>query len=137
MSKKNIIYILIGIFISGLITLLAEAISGMIYPHPEGIDFKDTEAVAKMMAEMPVNAYILLATGWFVSIFIGTFVTGYRSATHPIRNGLIVGAVFFLLTLLNLIALPHPLWFIIFSLGLIFPFAYLGGKVGSSFNQET
>ena len=97
--KKNILFIVIGFVAGAIVVALLEFLLEFIFPHPE-VDFNNREALTKMMSEMPVIAYILLALTHFLAIFVGGFVTGMRSESYPVRNALIVGGIFMVFTIL-------------------------------------
>lgn len=133
--KKNILFIVLGIFVAVLLVSALEFVAGQIFPHPEGMDYNNPEEVKKMMMSMPAGAFIFMALSWGIATFAGGFIAGLRSESFPLRNALIVGGIILILTLINLISLPHSLWFSVLSLSVLLPAAYLGGKIGMNFRK--
>ncbi len=133
--KKNILFIIIGLFTSLILIVILESLTGWIFPHPANIDYNNPDEVKKMMESMPIGAFGMMAASWGIATFAGAFIAGLRSESYPIRNALIVGGIILMLTLFNLLSIPHPAWFWILGLGIILPAAYLGGKIGMSFRK--
>jgi len=62
---------------------------------------------------------------------IGSFGAGFlTTAISPNKNlALITGFILLISGTINVLLIPHPLWFTIISISLYIPFAYAGGIV--------
>lgn len=122
------IAVLAGLITGLLVISLVEHIGQLLFPA--AIEFQsETNAQDSIdfLAAIPANRlfFILLA------YFLGSFSAGAVSAiiVRQTQLALIPGMILLLLGILQVTFIPHPLWFIIFSLSIYLPAAYLGGIV--------
>jgi len=109
---------------------IVQAVSGMIYPPPPGLDFQNQVEVARWANSMPVGAYLMVMLAYALGSFVGGLVVGrFVTAQQFIRAG-IIGAFLMLAGFMNLAAIPHPLWFSVITTILFIPMALLGAKLG-------
>lgn len=115
---KRILMTVLGVLLGGLggtIVMMACHFATMpLYPPPEGLDIMDPaqeEAVHAWMATLPGRAFLVAAIchwiGTAAGAAIAMLITGRRS-TGP---ALIVGALFTVAGITNLVSVPHPAWF--------------------------
>lgn len=126
---KRILAIILGLIISFIIISLFQKLGHKLYPPPEGINMNDKEAIKTLVASMPMGAFIVLLISYMLGAFGGGFIAA-RVSKDRIRPSIIVGAVLMLAGLVNVIMIPHPLWFAILSIIMYIPMAYTGGKLG-------
>jgi hypothetical protein len=126
---KNVLYVLSGVIIGGAVIYLVESIGHKIYPLPENLDWTDTEALGNHISTLPAGAFIIVLLAYILGSLAGGFMTiQYKNSGMP--NAIAVGFILLLLGLLNFLMIQHPTWFIVISLLLYVPFAYLGGRLG-------
>jgi hypothetical protein len=101
----------VGAILAGLaaaIVLIAavDFVAHLIYAPAEPVDTNDPEAVARMVASMPVGAFALIVLGWGIGTFTGAFIAARmgRSAAY----GFVIGAVILAATIANLFMIPQP-----------------------------
>lgn len=126
---KGILPIFGGMATAMVVIFLMEAISHMLYPLPKGFDFKNKEAVIEMVNNMPLGAFACLLIGYAFGSFSGGLVAAMLASEKRLRSALIVGSVVMLGGIMNIIMIPHPLWFAIATFFAYIPFAYLGGYI--------
>jgi uncharacterized membrane protein YjjB (DUF3815 family) len=119
--------ILAGVVVGGLVIGLIEMASP--YRPPEGLDLNDRSALGHWISSLPFGAFGLLLLAYFLGSMAGGFVTNWLSKPTRYRPALIVGFALFVAGLMNLIAIPHPVWFTIASSLLYFLGAWLGGRL--------
>lgn len=126
---KGILPIFAGMATAMIVIFIMEFISHSIYPIPKGVDMKNKEAIAEMIKNMPSGAMIFILMGYAFGSFSGGLVGAMMSTEKRIRTSLIVGAVVMLGGVMNIMMVPHPLWFSICTFLAYLPFAYLGGYI--------
>lgn len=95
---------------AGILVLMGvEDIGVQLYPPPKGVDVHDTAAMQKVMASMPIGAFLFVLAGFLFSTAAATFIAT-RIGRHDVP-GLVVGALFLVAGVVNLLMVPHPLWF--------------------------
>jgi hypothetical protein len=122
---KLILSIIVGIAVAMLIIMAAEMGAGKLYPTPSGVDFENAHALKRLMQQMPVGAYVCLLAGYAIGSFGGGLVATIISGRQSINAPVAVGVVAMVGGILNLIGIPHPLWFVIVSQFMYVPFALL------------
>lgn len=111
---KKLWAILAGIAIAVIIVIISDIISHKIYPLPEGLDFTDTEQIAAYMRVVPAGALISVIIGQVLALFLGGLVVIKIAAeSKPLH---IFSLIFILMSVMNLVMIPHPIWFAITSL---------------------
>jgi hypothetical protein len=126
---KNVLYVLSGVIIGGAVIYLVESIGHKIYPLPENFDWTDTEDIENHIASLPIGAFVIVLLAYILGSFAGGFMTAlYKNSGLP--NAVTVGFALLLLGLLNMLMIQHPTWFLVVSLMIYLPSAYMGGRLG-------
>ena len=132
---KRILAVLAGCVIGILFIFLGEALSHALYPPPPNLDPNDLEQLKNMMEQAPKAALAIV----LLSAFIGSLVGGIIASTiykKDAKAAVIVGAVFTVLGGINLIAIPHPLWFTLCGLLVYLVGSYSGFLIYSKFKKD-
>lgn len=117
---KGVLAVLAGLVVAVLVIFLTQAVEMLIFPPPPGFDPNNPEQLKELMLKAPAMSLVLVLIGYFLGAFIGALI-----ATHIIKGAswmpaLMVGTVLTVLGLINLIAIPHPVWFTIGALAVYF-----------------
>ena len=125
---KKIVAVVVGILIGGLGISLVQALSGQMYPWPEGLDYNNKEAFAAFMKTLPVGALLMVILSYIVGSFFGG-MAATAVGKEKYSSALIVGFGLTIAGVMNAIAIPQPLWVSIVSFLVFIPFALLGAKI--------
>jgi uncharacterized protein YacL len=63
---------------------------------------------------------------------MGGWVTARMAYRSPITHGLVLGAIFLAAAVVNLLLIPHPVWFWVVGVAVFLPTAYLGARLGAT-----
>lgn len=129
--RGSVVPVWAGAFVAGLLVWVMELLGSLIYPLPAGMNPDDPAAVKAAMANLPAGALLLVLLGWIVGTFAGAWITALRAARAPIGHGLLLGGLFLVGAVVNMLMIPHPVWFWIVGLAIFLPSAYLGAKRGA------
>jgi hypothetical protein len=113
----------VGFVIAVACMMTAEQINHRIYPIPDNINFRDAEAVRRLVATLPAGAFVLVLVGWLVGTLLGTFLAAKIGRSRV--PAYVVGVLLLCGGIMNIAMLPQPVWFDVVAL-LIFvamPFA--------------
>ncbi len=127
---KKILAVVVGLLIGGLGISLVQALSGEMYPWPEGLDYNNKEVFAAFVSTLPTGAFLMVILSYVVGSFFGG-MTATAVAKEKYSSALIVGFGFTIAGVMNAIAIPQPLWVSIVSILVFIPFALLGAKIPS------
>jgi hypothetical protein len=131
MNKKNrIIGMALGLLVSILILALSEKMIHHFFNVPHTLFELDTVKVTETTttSNLDVQLMVLLLAHASASFFGGMTVARF-TPTEWKKFCLLLGLVLTLFNILNIVMLPHPIWFIIVSNLIYIPFAYLGGRM--------
>lgn len=126
---RQVLAVLIGIVVCGLVVGLVEMLNLRLYPAPSGMDFHDPVQVAAHVANLPVAALVIVLIAWTLGSWVGG-ATAARISRHWPRACALVIAVFMVAGVAyNVIVLPHPLWMSVLGLALPIPAALAGARM--------
>lgn len=120
-----------GLFGSVILIMAVQAVNGWLYPPPPGTDLTDPEAVAALMAQMPLGALLMVELSYVVGSLGGGVIVRLVSADRPAVQAAVLGGLLTLFGFANLAAIPHPLWFGVLSTVTYVPCALLGTAVAA------
>lgn len=127
---KNILAVIAGVLVGGLVNMGIVMLGPSIVPPPEGADVTTMEGLkASMHLFGPMN-FLMPFLAHAIGTFVGAYVAGVLATTRKMWFALGVGAWFLLGGIMNVVMLPSPVWFTIVDLvGAYLPVAYLAGKL--------
>lgn len=108
---------------------VAEGIEGLLHPLPPSVDPGRVETYRTYIARLPASAFILVLCGHALgSLAAGVVATliARRAATWP---AIASGVLLFFGGAINVIVLPHPIWFVGLDLASYVPLAWLGARL--------
>lgn len=126
---KQILAVIVGVIIGGLIIYGIESINMVRYPWPENLSMEDKEAFAEYVSSLPVDAFITVIIAHLIGSFVAGFVCSKITPSRKLLLGTICGMFFLVGGIMNLVMIPHPLWFMVIDLMIFVPFAWLGAKL--------
>ena len=102
---------------------------------PAGTVLETNEQLEAYMKTLPFTAFLPLLVALFLGAGVAGFVANWICKPTKYRPAMIAGLGLFVAGVMNLIAIPHPLWFSIVSSLLTLLGAWAGGKaVGRTAN---
>lgn len=127
---RNILAALAGALVGGLVIMAVQLINAKLYPLPAGVDPSNREAFAAYVAALPVGAFLIILLSYLVGVTAGAWLAARLSANCHWRQGIIVGVLFFFASIMNLMSLPHPVWFWVANLVIVPVAAWTGFYFG-------
>jgi hypothetical protein len=114
-----------------IIITLAEGVSGRLYPPPANLDLTSAEVLRQYVESLPVAALLIVLAGYGIAGFVGGWLATRLSNTTLLRPAVAVAAVLLGGSIMNLRAIPHPLWFWLANLLLVVLMPLAGARVAS------
>jgi MFS family permease len=106
-----------------------EALGLLLFPPPAGMRL-DTEAdLAKLVALSSPAAKAWLVSGWALGSFVGALVAARISRRHRRIAALVVALFIIAGTVMNAMAIAHPLWMSLLGILLPVPLALLAVRL--------
>jgi hypothetical protein len=110
---RKILAVVAGVILAGIVTYAVQKIGHQVYPPPEGMDIKNMEAMKAYVSKLPMGALLFLLLSYIAGSFTGGWLAAKIARTSQIHLPLTVGGVQLLFGVINLITIPHPMWFAI------------------------
>lgn len=126
---RKILAVVAGVILAGLLVYAVETVGHQVYPPPADLDMKNMAAMGAYVATLPIGALLFVLLAYALGSFAGGWLAAKIARTSQIHLPLTVGGIQLLFGILNLIAIPHPLWFAIAAVSVFLPAAYWGGKL--------
>ena len=130
---RKIIAVVLGVVVAVALIIAIEALSHVVYPVPEGLDLTNPEALQAYVMDMPITALFFVLGAWLVATLVGGLLACFIAKETPLIYSAIIGGLVLLGTIINLISIPHPLWFSITAILSIIATIFVTGRLGSSF----
>ncbi|GAB2535020.1 hypothetical protein [Rufibacter soli] len=115
----------IGVFSISLIQYLSQQI------YPPDLNLEETEAVTASLTNAPTPALLLALFSYALGSFFGGMVAARYASSRPVLHALLVGLLLMAMGIANLVALPHPTWFLVASLLVFLPMSFFGGNMSA------
>lgn len=125
---KRILSIVFGLVTAVVTISLVESLGHMIFPVA-AIDMSNKDAMKTFMESLPTGAIATVLVAWVIGAFVGAVVASLIDKEKAFRNSVVIGVVILVLSIINLIMLPSPIWMWVGAIVLIIPFAIAGNKL--------
>jgi len=133
---KRVLAVLAGLVVGVLVIFLSQAVEMLIFPPPPGFDPNDKEQLKALMTNAPSMSLVLLLVGYFLGAYVGALIATSIVKGTTWMPALMVGAVLTVLGLINLLAIPHPVWFTISALAIYFIGAFIAFSTYVKFKKQ-
>ena len=121
--------VVLGMVTAMVVIMGIESLGHMVFPPPEGLNAQDSEQIIAYLEVIPPGALLFVIAAWCIGAFLGGLVAARICGRPYLYAGIICGVIL-LGTILNLVTLPHPLWFSITAVILIPLMAWPAAKLG-------
>ena len=133
--SRNIIALILGLFLGGMINMLIINNSGGFIAPPEGVNPNDIESIKENMHLYTPIHFLIPFLAHAMGTFIGALITSLIAVSIRMYLAIGVGFCFLIGGIMMVLMLPSPLWFNIIDLSLAYlPMGWLGWKIGSKIN---
>ena len=127
---KNILAVVAGIVIGGVVNMGIIMLSSFVIPPPEGVDVTNVESLKSNMHLFEAKHFIFPFLAHALGTLVGAMVTYKIAASYNMRLALLIGAFFLIGGIMNVMQLPSPMWFNVLDLvGAYIPMAWLGARI--------
>ncbi len=98
--------------VSAVLTVMAiQWLSHTLYPMPSDLDPTDSSAIAAHIATAPVAMLLLVLLSYVSATIDGVLVAAIIGRAKPVAYALLIGLLMLVMTIGNIIMIPHPYWF--------------------------
>jgi hypothetical protein len=105
---RTMLGVLVGA-VAGVAAILAIALVGhFIFPISADVNLADRQAVGALIEGLPLGAQAFTVASWFGGALAGGLVAGLIARSRP--AAWTAGAIVALVSILNILMVPHPEW---------------------------
>lgn len=127
---RNILAVIAGALVGSIVNMAIITVSGSVIPPPEGADVTTMEGLQASLHLFEPKHFIMPFLAHALGTMVGAWLAARIAATRKITCAMVVGGLFLVGGIGNVLMLPSPLWFTVVDLvGAYIPMAYLGGKL--------
>jgi hypothetical protein len=130
---RKVSAVVLGVVTAVVLIIAIEALGHAVYPPPDDLDTSNIEALQAYVMSAPLAALLFVMAGWLIATLVGGLLACFIARETPLVYAAIVGGLVLLGTIINLLSIPHPLWFSITSVLAIIATIFITGRLGSSF----
>lgn len=129
---NRIFSILTGLVAGAIVIGLLEMVNHTMYPLPDGLDAANRDVFKDYIMTLPLTAFLFLLVAHGVGAMVGGFVASKMAQVQKRGAAMFVGFILVLAGVLNLLSVPHPLWFSIADVLIYTPMALVGNELRAS-----
>lgn len=134
---RNILAIILGVVIGGIVNMGLIMISGSVIPPPEGADVTTTEGLQAAMHLFEPKHFVFPFLAHALGTLVGAFIAALVADNHKIKFALVIGVFFLIGGIMSIFMLPSPTWFSILDLvGAYIPMAWIGGLIALKMSKK-
>lgn len=130
---RKIAAVVFGAFVAIALIAAMEYLGHQVYPPPTGIDFDDKIALDAYIASLPPGALLFVIAAWVIGTFGGGMLATFIAKESAVTYCTIIGGLVLVGTVMNLISIPHPIWFSIASIVAIGGTTFVTSKIAACF----
>ena len=134
---KNILAVIIGIVIGGIVNMLLVNIGPSVIPLPHGADVSTMDKLSESMKLFsPVN-FIFPFLAHALGTLVGAYIAAKFSASNHVKLAMLIGIFFLIGGIAAVNMLGGPMWFNITDLVLAYiPMAFLGAALAGRLRSK-
>lgn len=129
---KNILAILAGLLIGGIVNMGIINISASIIPPPEGADITTVEGLKASMHLFTPKNFIMPFLAHALGTLVGAWIATRFAASHKMKWAVLIGLFNLAGGIGAVVMLPSPLWYTLVDLlGAYIPMALMGAGLAN------
>ena len=130
---RNILAVIAGMLLGGVVNMGLIQISGAIIPPPEGVDMTTAEGIKAALPLLEPKHFIFPFVAHALGTLVGAFIAAKIGATRRLMLAMIVGVVFLAGGIAATFMIPAPTWFMVLDVVVAYlPMAYLGAMIAGT-----
>jgi hypothetical protein len=131
-NLKNILALIAGLLLGGILNTKILGLNGTLIPMPEGANVSTPEGLARSMSLFQPIHFMAPFLAHALGTFFASWITVQFAGTPSIIRAMVPGVLFLAAGVYMVVILDAPLWFEITDLVLAYiPMAWLGFKLGT------
>lgn len=127
---RNSLAVIAGAIIGSIVNMALVNAGPMLIQPPAGVDITTLEGLKASMHLFQPKHFLFPWLAHALGTLVGAFLAAKIAGSHQRTLALIVGVLFLIGGIMNVVMLPSPLWFTLTDLLLAYlPMAWLGSRL--------
>lgn len=133
---RNVLAVLAGLVIGGIVNIALITISPMVIPPPAGVDVSNAESLSKSIHLFEPRHFIFPFLAHALGSLVGALAAYLIAASYKTQIAIAVGVIFLCGGVAASFMIPAPTWYIALDLlAAYLPMAWLGIQIGARMKQ--
>lgn len=128
-TLKNTMIVILAIVAGMIAMMLGHRVSNVILPPPDGFDVSNMESFIANAGKLTTGHWLLALLSHAFGPLVSGFIVARFVVSHHRQLLWIVALAWIIAGVLNLMAIPHPLWFKIADIMVYIPMTFIGAKL--------
>jgi len=135
-TLKNVLAVIVGLVVGGIVNMAIVIMSSSIIPPPTGVNVTSMESINANLHLYQPKHFLLPFLAHAIGTLVGAMITAKMAASKNLFLAILIGIFYLVGGIENFRELPNsPSWFIAVDLILAYiPMGYLGGKLMANKN---
>lgn len=130
---RNILAVIAGLVIGGLVNMALITVSSSVIPPPAGVDMTTAEGLQAGMHLLESKHFVFPFLAHALGTLAGALAAALIAASHKMKFALGIGVFFLLGGIVASFMIPAPIWFKALDIiAAYIPMAWIGGKIGGA-----
>ena len=129
---RNVLAVIAGLVIGGVVNMILISISPMIVPPPAGVDLNNPESISRAIHLFEPKHFIIPFLAHALGTLAGALTAYLIAASYKARFAYVIGILFLCGGIAASFMIPAPAWFIALDLLVAYlPMAWLATQIGA------
>ena len=129
---RNVLAVIAGLVIGGVVNMALVTISPMIVPLPAGVDLNNPESISRAINLFEPRHFIMPFLAHALGTLTGALAAYLIAASYKARFAYVIGILFLCGGVAASFMIPAPTWFIALDLLVAYlPMAWLATQIGA------
>jgi hypothetical protein len=135
---RSILAVGAGLVLANLVIFSVQILIVVIFPYPEGVGRWNADAVKAHIEQhgFPTDVLLFVLAGYALGAFAGGFVAAWIARRALAVHAGVIAALLMAASVMNMLSIPHPIWFWIACLAVFLPFALIGARLAPVRSQS-
>jgi hypothetical protein len=129
---KSVVAVAVGLLVAAILIGLVE-LAGRFVVLPTDVDPFDPESIRLATADPPPGALLFVLFGWGVGTVCGCWLSVVLARKSPFYHSLPVGGLLLIAGLVEMFAMPHPVWFRVLGIAVFVLSTFAGCGLGQHY----
>ena len=119
-----------GMAVGSIVNMGLVMLSPLVIPPPPGVDVTDMDSLAESMHLFESRHFVFPFLAHAAGTLVGAFAAVMIAGGHRLKISMLIGSLFLLGGIANVMMLPAPGWYMgVDLIGAYLPMAWIGGRL--------